>query len=586
MKKNLLLLTVLCLVLCGCVQKKNETDVPHADTSSNSEVPDDVFGETFSDDELYGNVPSESALTVTYVSGTEGCCTQTEDTLTFSGVTEDTVYAVSGTFVGKIVIDAGEYKFDLELCGLSLACKTDVPITVTGGDEVSVTAKKDTENFVYDLREAVGEEGISGAIHSDVDLEICGKGDLSVISEQNNGIHGKDDLQVKNLTLFVYCADNALKGNDSVEMTNCNAALIATAGDGIKTSASDLSEKGNQRGDVTVSDSSVTVYAACDGIDAAHDVVIGGGTVLNVCTDKYSSYTVQTEARGGPGGGSGGRPGGPGGGFGGGFGGGMQEGNPDKSETSAKGIKAANAVSLTGGEITVRSYDDAVHASNGTVLENGETALGDITVSGGVVTVYSNDDGLHADGTLCISGGTVSVLYSYEGIEGSTVSVTAGDVSVVSSDDGINSTGTSGEGVRIEGGTLFVSAGGDGIDSNSRDSYKGIVFAGGDAVLISTSGGNSAIDTERGYAYEGGRVLALMPMGGMTNEATHCSDFSSVATQKNVSVSGVLCVKVGGETVVEAGLSGNMQCTAIYLGSNNASFESRQDDTLDGVSWK
>lgn len=580
MKKVLLSLTALCLALCGCVQKGNVSDASGTDTSGTA----DAFGETLSVGDLYGNVPQENDLTVTYVSGTEGCYTLTEDTLTFAGVAEDTVYAVSGTFVGRIVIDAGEYKFDLELCGLSLACGTDVPITVTGGDEVSLTAKKGTENFVYDKREAVGEDGISGAIHSDVDLEICGKGSLSVVSEQNNGIHGKDDLQVKNLALTVHCADNALKGNDSVEMTNCNAVLIATAGDGIKTSASDISDKGNRRGDVTVSDSNVTVDAACDGIDAAHDVTVGGETVLHICTDKYSSYTVQAEVRGGPGGGPGGRPGGPGGGFGGP--GGMQEGNPDKAETSAKGIKAANAVSLEGGEITVKSYDDAVHASNGTVLESGESALGDITVSGGVITLYSNDDGLHADGDMCISGGTVSVLGSYEGLEGSTVSITAGDVSVVASDDGINSTGTSGEGVRIGGGTLYVSAGGDGIDSNSRDSYKGIVFAGGDAVLISSSGGNSAIDTERGYTYERGRVLALMPIGGMTSEAAHCSNFSSVATQKSVSASGVLCVKVGGETALEVGLSGSMHCTAIYLGSTDASFESRQDDTLDGVNWK
>lgn len=585
MKKILLILTALCLALCGCVQQGSVSDAPSTDTSSAA----DAFGETVSVGDLYGNVPQENDLTVTYVSGTEGCYTLTEDTLTFSGVKEDTVYAVSGTFVGRIVIDAGEYKFDLELCGLSLACETDVPISVTGGDEVSVTAKKGTENFVYDKREAVGEEGISGAIHADVDLEICGKGSLSVVSEQNNGIHGKDDLQVKNLTLTVHCVDNALKGNDSVEMTNCNAVLIATAGDGIKTSASDLSDKGNQRGDVTVLDSKVTVYAAFDGIDAAHDVIVGGETVLQICTDKYSSYTVQAEVRGGPGG----RPGGgvPPGGFGGGPGGpgGMQEGNPDKAEVSAKGIKAANAVSLAGGEIAVKSYDDAVHASNGTVLENGENALGNITVSGGVLTLYSNDDGMHADGTLCISGGTVSVLGSYEGLEGNTVLITAGDVSVVSSDDGINSTGTSGEGVRIEGGTLFVSAGGDGIDSNSRDSYKGIVFAGGDAVLISSSGGNSAIDTERGYTYESGRVLALMPMGGMTNEATHCSNFSSVATQKNVSASGVLCVKVGGKTVLEYASQNKFSGIAIFLGDNDAviTTQNSAEGTLDenGVCW-
>ena len=82
----------------------------------------------------------------------------------------------------------------------------------------------------------------SGAIHSLVDLEIGGKGQLNIVSKNNNGIHSKDDLQVKNLNLFVSCVDNALKGNDSVTLENATTTLIATAGDGIKTSNSDVSD--------------------------------------------------------------------------------------------------------------------------------------------------------------------------------------------------------------------------------------------------------------------------------------------------------------------------------------------------------
>ena len=91
------------------------------------------------------------------------------------------------------------------------------------------------------MREAVDTTNkniYTGAIHSEVDLEIGGKGELIVISENNNGIISKDDLQVKNLTLFVACSDNALKGNDSVEIIDCNTTLIASKGDCIKTSKS------------------------------------------------------------------------------------------------------------------------------------------------------------------------------------------------------------------------------------------------------------------------------------------------------------------------------------------------------------
>ena len=138
---------------------------------------------------------------------------------------------------------------------------------------------------------------LSGAIHSDVDLEIGGKGTLIVISENNNGIHSKDDLQIKNLSLYVACIDNALKGNDGVEIEGGNTLLIASGGDCIKTSKSDVSAKGNQRGSITITGGTHTLYAACDGIDAAYDVNIDDSTtMLNIFTDKYSNYSKEVTA--------------------------------------------------------------------------------------------------------------------------------------------------------------------------------------------------------------------------------------------------------------------------------------------------
>ena len=122
MKKRVLAMCLgLGMLLCGCVHGGDvQVDVSGtSDVSTELGGTEDAFGESFSDAELYGHVPQKSDLTVTYVSGTKDCYTLTEDTLTFFGVTEDTVYAVSGSFVGRIVIDAGEEsKFDLELCGL------------------------------------------------------------------------------------------------------------------------------------------------------------------------------------------------------------------------------------------------------------------------------------------------------------------------------------------------------------------------------------------------------------------------------------------------------------------------------------
>ena len=320
MKTRILaLLMCLVLILSGCSGNTNDSggtqenqpnqgNPDSGESGTKGEVTDlGDDSKTFGEDlEALGAYDGyfESASTdieVKCISGTDKAYKLEGTTLTFTAIGEETVYSISGTFRGNIVIDVGDsYKFDLELHGLSLVCNSANPITVKSGDEVAIKAKKDTKNYIYDMRAAIDstdETLFSGAIHSDVDLEIGGKGSLTVVSENNNGIHSKDDLQVKNLTLFVACIDNSLKGNDGVEIAGGNTTLIASGGDCIKTSGSDVSEKGNQRGSVSITGGSHTLYAACDGIDAAYNVGVDDSTtVLNIYTDKYSNYSKEVTA--------------------------------------------------------------------------------------------------------------------------------------------------------------------------------------------------------------------------------------------------------------------------------------------------
>ena len=320
MKTRILaLLMCLILILSGCSGNTNDSggtqgnqpnqgNPDSSESGTKGEVTDlGDDSKTFGEDlEALGAYDGyfESASTdieVKCISGTDKAYKLEGTTLTFTAIGEETVYSISGTFRGNIVIDVGDsYKFDLELHGLSLVCNSANPITVKSGDEVAIKAKKDTKNYIYDMRTAIDsadETLYSGAIHSDVDLEIGGKGALTVVSENNNGIHSKDDLQVKNLTLFVACIDNALKGNDGVEIEGGDTTLIASGGDCIKTSKSDVSEKGNQRGNITITGGTHTLYAACDGIDAAYNVSVDdSATVLNIYTDKYSNYSKEVTA--------------------------------------------------------------------------------------------------------------------------------------------------------------------------------------------------------------------------------------------------------------------------------------------------
>ena len=647
----------------------------------------------------------ENDVTITCTEGTADCYSIDGDTILFTGILEDSVYTISGQWTGSIIIDVDEScKFELEMKGFTLAGESTNPITILSGDKVTLTAKKDTDNAIYDKRSAVDseEEGVySGAIHAECDLVIGGKGSLTVISSQNNGIHGKDDLEVKNLTLTVSCIDNALKGNDSVEISGGKITLIARQGDGIKTSNSDISEKGNQRGTVTLSACDLSIFAACDGIDAAYDVVIeDSATVLNIYTDKYSEYSetvdqtqsgsdedlyyirysaktfnyavkyynsdddytwVVAELHSTV---SGGRStyyyysvpilsqyskiqyfgytsdqtpgqeedyafctdymtvnpsydtfalmargnslsyywdnystqidegmGGHGGMGGMGGMGGLQEGNADKGDYSTKGIKAANAVQINAGTITIKSFDDAIHANKEATLENGESPVGNVTVAGGTITLYSNDDGIHADGYLNILAGVVTVTGSYEGLEGYNVTISGGDISVIASDDGVNATATSGNAITVSGGSLYVYAGGDGLDSNSTTSYGGILFSGGKTVVISASSGNSAIDTERGYKYTGGYVLAVTSSGGMSSETTNCKELSASGKKQNMSLSTgkYVTVELDNRTVLTAKMPCSVNAIVVFLGSGDAAISSANSTKAEldqnGVCW-
>ena len=643
MKKTLSLLLVLCflavgaLTSCGSVQdgttggitvtdgtqQSNPTNPAEPPQSGESQTTGATVATEKTD--IPNNLPDEAnTLKISCSEGTNNCWSIDGQTLTFSGLTADTVCSISGSFNGQIVIDGGDdYKFELEMCGLTLYSSEQNPIMILSGDKVTLTAKKETKNYIYDTREAVSDDdetAYSAAVYAKCDLELAGKGELTVISSNNNGIHTKDDLKVKNLTLSVTCEDNALKGNDSVSITGGILTLIAKSGDGIKTKNSDISSNGNQRGIVTISGGTVNICAACDGIDAAYDADISGDAIVNIYTDSYSPYAEISAGNntgnenfpsgndnsgfpsdGNPGmpadignsGFGGGSFGGNGsfgsnGGFGGGsfgggsFGGGgrpggqggMNDGNNEKSDYSTKGIKADNEIHIYGGTITVNSYDDAIHANGGDALENGETATGNILIGGGTLTLFTKDDGVHADGTLTVSGGKIEITGSYEGLEGTFVAVTGGDISIVSSDDGINATTTSGTGITFESGTVYIYAGGDGIDSNSRTSYQGILFAGCNITVVSTSGGDSSIDTEQGYAYTGGTVLALCPSNGMGNEAVNCRNFSSIGTKTtlNLSQGQTVNVKVGGNTVASTTMPCRLSALAVYLGSANASF--------------
>lgn len=688
-KKLYVLSLFLLLSACSITNSSTTNNTSNSSSSSNtsiSEISIDttehnyVFNKQDGDNYIFScnHCNEEKIVTITYVSGTNNIVEVNNNTITFSNVLEETTYSISGELYGNIVINT-TYKFELELNGFSLTSSNECPINVTNEKAFTLSSKKDTQNYIYDLRNEVSEEDISSSIYVTNNLNLQGKGELYVKSLNNNGIHAKDDLKIKNLTLQVECVDNALKGNDLVEISSGNINLISTQGDGIKTSNSSISSKGNQKGNIHITGGNINIYAACDGLDSSYDTIIDETSEqvnLNIYTDKYSPYSKEVTATSSStiyikanttsykysikyindtstkwynsssyesGSSFGGRPQersyyypiikpsgydklvlyvystqeqgqdndylyasdtlsinssydtisynnnrvswtnkqtsqfGPGG---------MNEGNQDKGDYSTKGIKADNEISIINGNITIQSYDDSLHANNDVTLENGSSPLGNITISGGNLTLSSNDDAIHADNKVTISSSTINILTSYEGIEGNNVEILSGNIYVISSDDGINGTATSGEAIIFRGGNIYIFASGDGIDSNSQTSYDGILFEGSNIVVISNGRSDSSIDTEKGYKYTGGNIIGIGLSGGMSNESTKVSNFSSIGKSTNLNLvkDNFLIV----ENIVNIKMPVSMNAFIVCLGNQNQiSTATNVSSTLDnnGICW-
>ena len=554
----ILIISMLALVACTesiNPAKSASTSTPNASTPSIS--TQDVEGST-QDIEIEEDEISEEFSLVdengTPISAQNGVYTITAaGTYTASGKLED----------GQIYINAPDLEVELVLEDVSISSSSVSPIFVEDCDKVTIKAKKDTTNYIYDLRttdysdstdETIGDSAI---FVKNGNLKVSGKGTLTVTSTHNSGIHGKDNVTIKNLTLLIKAMDNGIKGNDKVTIEEDPTIGIVCGNNGIRTSNSEISSKGNQQGYIYILGGTITINSYGDGIDAAYAVEINSSTdedgntytpVIDIYTNIYSSYSNTTSSSlstseeglslAGPGG-----FGGPGGNMaGGGFNGGGFAGETSKAakaEDSAKGIKANEYIKISDGTIFTYTYDDGLHTNNDT-LDTGTTASATIYIEGGTIKIKASDDGIHADGTLNISGGSVIVSESHEGIEGKIINITGGEVSVCGDDDGVNASSQ----INVSGGRLDVTVSGSG-DTDGIDSNGSITITGG---IVITRGPNqemaSPLDADGTITISGGTVIVV----GYFSNAIRYSSLTKTTLSKGTA-SGTFTVTAGGNTI-------------------------------------
>ena len=547
-KRNCVAAVILtmCLMTAGCAKNSTSTTTASGgETTITSGITKEDTDVTHADDAENYRVSITGNFTVT---------SDTSDGVTQSGsvytITKAGEYTVAGLLSeGQLIVDAGdEDEVTIVLNGTSITCSSGSPIYVKNASEVKIKSEENSFNEVIDKRAEATEDSSddagNAAIYATCDLKLVGKGALVVTGNYNNGIQSKDDLSIKNVIVKVTAVNNAVKGNDAVDIESGNIIAISAKGDGIKTSNSSISNKGKQKGIVTITGGNIDIYAACDGIDAAYGVDISGDGNLNIYTDTYSEYSEEVTSSGSSSGTSTSRdssanktasantvsyvaasdtianaPGGFGGNKAGGDRPGMpgdfnESGNSSGQSYSTKGIKAESEINISGFTINVCSTDDGIHAnSDSGVLETGEDGKGTIVINGGTITISSGDDGMHADKKLDVNDGYINIVTSYEGLEAMTINLNGGKIYVYATDDGINA--CTGDGktspiINVTGGYIDVTTASgdtDGIDSNGNYVQTGgmVLVKGG-----SSSGNVSgSIDVDGTVTITGGTCVAL-----------------------------------------------------------------------------
>ncbi|MBO0462227.1 carbohydrate-binding domain-containing protein [Enterococcus sp. DIV1298c] len=412
-------------------------------------------------------------------------------------ITQGGTYVISGTLTeGQLIVNVPkEEKVHLIFNGVTITNSNGPAVAIQQTEKAIVTLAENTENHLSDGENytlAENETEPDATLYSKEDLTINGTGALTVDGNYSNGIRSKDDLILISGTYTINAKNNGLKGKDAVAIKGGNYQITTEEGDGIQATNAEDETKGY----VAIDGGTFEINSGRDGIQAE--------TAIN---SQEAEITIQTAQ-------------------------GADSTNLDTNE-SYKGMKAGNNVLISSGTYVINSADDSIHTNN----------LAEIT--GGTLTLSSGDDGIHTDNELTFNGGMIEIQQSYEGIESAVITFNDGEINVTASDDGINAGGgsdtetTTGQfgadsfggppdasddskKVIINGGTVYVNAEGDGLDSN------GTIEMSGGTMLIDgpVNGGNGALDYGGTFTLTGGTFVAA----GSNGMAQTVSDSSTQAT--------------------------------------------------------
>lgn len=258
--------------------------------STDSETDGEYYPEAkYSDFDLNTSV-SDSAVYVT-LSGSQAETTgELEVGDGYIKIENGGDYVLSGDYSGQIIVESEE-NVHLILSGVTVYNPMS-PIYVKSAKNVCITLATGTVNTISDNSEYTYEDGENepaAAVYSKADLTINGDGELIVNANYDKGIHSKDDLKIISGKITVNSVGDAIKGKDCLLIKD-GEITITTGVDGLKSNNDSNEEKGY----VIIEGGKINISVGDDAVHAESSLIVYGGEInITECCEGLEGKKVE-----------------------------------------------------------------------------------------------------------------------------------------------------------------------------------------------------------------------------------------------------------------------------------------------------
>lgn len=304
--KKLLSVVMIVLMLTSCATNATNTESDIAAEQNNtaeststinpetestdSETDGEYYPEAkYSDFDLNTSV-SDSAVYVTFSGSQAETTGELEVGDGYIKIENGGDYVLRGDYSGQIVVESEE-NVHLILSGVTVYNPMS-PIYVKSAKNVCITLVTGTVNTISDNSEYTYEDGENepaAAVYSKADLTINGDGELIVNANYDKGIHSKDDLKIISGKIEVNSVGDAIKGKDCLLIKD-GEITITTGVDGLKSNNDSNKEKGY----VIIEGGKINISAGDDAVHAESWLIVYGGEInITECCEGLEGKKVE-----------------------------------------------------------------------------------------------------------------------------------------------------------------------------------------------------------------------------------------------------------------------------------------------------